>query len=111
MLLISHAASRTGAPLCFLRLAEELTQFPGVECWIFLLNGGELDDAFARVAPTLDVSALAAHGISLPDIPAELARRFREYSSRGIAICNTMSPQRFSRGLRGAAGPRSLLGP
>ncbi len=90
VLLISHSATRTGAPLCFLRLAEELTQIPGVECWIFLLKGGELADAFARVAPTLDVHALAAHGISLPDIPAELARRFREYSSRGIAICNTM---------------------
>ena len=90
VLLISHEASRTGAPVCFLRLAEELTKIPGVECWIFLLKGGELADAFARVAPTLDVHALAAHGISYPDIPTELARQFREYSSRGIAICNTM---------------------
>jgi len=95
VLLISHSATRTGAPLCFLRLAEELSRFSGVECWIFLLNGGELADEFARVAPTLDVPALAAHGISYPDIPAKLARRFRDYSSRGIAICNTVVLSNF----------------
>ena len=89
VLLVSHDASRTGAPLCLLKLAERLTRLPDVECWIVLKRGGELADAFARVAPTLDIDALAAQGLSVSQMAGIIARRYRDYSSRGIAICNT----------------------
>ena len=91
VLLVSHSAGRTGAPLCFLKLAERLTRLPDVECWIVLREGGELADAFARLAPTLDLGAVAAQGLSISHMPEMIAGGYRDYSSRGIAICNTIA--------------------
>ncbi len=95
VLMISHSACRTGAPLCFRKLAEELTRLPDVECWIVLQSGGELADSFARLAPTLDIDALAAQGPSRSDVPGIIAQRYREYSSRGIVVCNTAAVSDF----------------
>ncbi len=95
VLLVSHNASRTGAPLSLLELAERLTRSPDVECWIVLKRGGELADAFARLAPTLDIDALAAQGLNASQMAGIIARRYREYSSRGIAICNTAEVSDF----------------
>ena len=95
VLLVSHNASRTGAPLCLLKLAKRLTRLPDVECWIVLKRGGELADAFARLAPTLDIDALAAQGLNDSQIAGIIARRYREYSSCGIAICNTAEVSDF----------------
>ena len=95
ILLVSHASCRTGAPLCLLRLSEELSKIPDVECWTVLKNGGELSSQFARHAPTLDLSALAACGVARPDAPGEIASRFRDFSRKGVAICNTMAVSEF----------------
>ncbi len=95
VLLVSHSACRTGAPLCLLKLAERLTQLPDVDCRIILKKGGELADAFARLAPTLDLGALDAQGPDISHMPGILARAYRDYSSRGIAICNTIAVSEF----------------
>jgi glycosyltransferase involved in cell wall biosynthesis len=95
VLLVSHEASRTGAPLCLLKLAERLTRLPDVECWVVLKRGGELADAFARLAPTLDIDALALQGLSVSQKAGIIARRYRDYSSRGIAICNSAEVSDF----------------
>ena len=95
VLLVSHDASRTGAPLVLVKLAERLSRLPDVECWIVLKRGGELADAFARLAPTLDIDAFAAQGLSVSHVAGIIARRYRDYSSRGIAICNTAEVSDF----------------
>lgn len=95
ILLVSHAACRTGAPLCLLRLSEELSKIPNVECWTVLKNGGQLSAQFAKHAPTLDLSAMAAQGVARADAPGEIASRFREFSRNGVAICNTMAVSEF----------------
>ena len=95
ILLVSHAACRTGAPLCLLRLAEELSRLPDVACWVVLQQGGELADAFARTVPTLEVEWLVALGINRHDAPAVIASSFHQFSSRGIAVCNTLAVRDF----------------
>jgi glycosyltransferase involved in cell wall biosynthesis len=99
LLLVSHSACRTGAPLCLLRLAEELSRLPDFECWIVLLQGGELEDSFARVAPTLNVERLAEQGIAPRDIPDWIASSFHDFSSRGVAVCNTLAANPLHRAL------------
>jgi glycosyltransferase involved in cell wall biosynthesis len=99
VLLISHSACRTGAPHCLLRLAQALSGSPELECWIVLQTGGELGAEFARVAPTLDASRLAEIGISVADAPGVIASLFRGFTSRGIAICNTIAVSKFHAAL------------
>jgi glycosyltransferase involved in cell wall biosynthesis len=89
VLLVSHEASRTGAPLCLLWLAKELVRNSDFECWIVLARGGELTDEFARVAPILNVDLLPEQGIAREQAPDLIAARFREYADSGVAICNT----------------------
>ena len=100
ILLISHSAGRTGAPLCLLRLAEELTRLPDFECFIVLLQGGELEDSFARIAPTLHVDWLVAQGVNRRDVPAAIASAFHDFSSRGVAVCNTLVVSEFHEAFR-----------
>jgi glycosyltransferase involved in cell wall biosynthesis len=95
ILLVSHAACRTGAPLCLLRLAEELGRLPEVECFVVLKHGGELADSFARVAPTLDVERLVARGVNRNDVPRVIAAAFHQFASGGVAVCNTLAVSEF----------------
>jgi glycosyltransferase involved in cell wall biosynthesis len=95
MLLVSHSAGRTGAPLCLLRLAQELSRLAIVECWVVLPHGGELEDAFTAVAPTLVIDDLVARGIARDQVPYLIAASFHAYSSRGIAVCNTVAVSEF----------------
>jgi glycosyltransferase involved in cell wall biosynthesis len=95
VLLVSHTASRTGAPLCLLRVATELSKLPDLECWIVLQSGGELAVEFARVAPTLDVGQLVDQGVPRAKAPLLIASTFRACASRGMAICNTMAVSEF----------------
>ncbi len=95
LLLISHAACRTGCAYCLLHLAEEFTKLPDLECWIVLQQGGELAKEFARVAPTLDMSELVQYGMSRSELPGVIAEAFAAYAGRGLAICNTMAVSEF----------------
>ncbi len=99
VLLVSHSACRTGAPLCLLRLAEELSNVPGIACFVVLIKGGELADSFARLAPTLDVERLQAQGIKRHDVPRLIASTFHAFSSRGVAVCNTLAASPFHEAL------------
>jgi len=89
VLLVSHEASRTGAPLCLLRLAEQLARNSDFECWIVLERGGELEGAFERVAPVLSLDLLANQGVDREQAPDLIVALFREYAGVGVAICNT----------------------
>ena len=100
ILLISHSACRTGAPMCLLRLLEELNRLPDVECFVVLQQGGELAESFARLAPTLDLEWLVAQGINRQDAPGVIASAFHEFSSRGVAVCNTLAVHGFHSAFR-----------
>ena len=95
VLLVSHSACRTGAPLLLLGLAEELAKLPDIECFIVLQQGGDLADSFASIAPTLEVDWLLAQGINRHDAPRLIASAFHEFSSRGVAVCNTSAVPEF----------------
>ena len=47
-----------------------------------LQQGGELTDAFAQLAPTLEVDWLAALGVNRHDVPAVIASAFRAFIER-----------------------------
>jgi len=95
LLLVAHSACRTGAPLCLLRLAEELSRLADVEFWIVLQQGGDLADSFARTAPTLEIEKLIAQGVNRQEVPGFIAASFHDFSSRGVAICNTLAVSEF----------------
>lgn len=100
ILLVSHSACRTGAPLCLLRLAEELSKIPDVECWVVLRTGGDLVPEFARLAPTLGLWEVVEAGLATwEDAAGEIVDRFREYAPNGIAVCNTMAVSEIHRAL------------
>ena len=66
-----------------------------VECWVVLQQGGELADSFANLVPTLEVEWLAARGVDRRDAPRVIASAFHEFSSRGVAVCNTLAVSDF----------------
>lgn len=52
LLFVSHEASRTGAPILLLEVAQLLKQALGVRCMFLLRVGGDLEAEFAAVGPT-----------------------------------------------------------
>ena len=100
VLLVSHSACRTGAPLCLLRLAAELVRKPDFECFIVLKKGGELADSFAQLAPTLDVERLVARGMNRHTLPRQIASAFHDFASDGVAVCNTLAVSDFHAAFR-----------
>ncbi len=77
VLFISHDASRTGAPLLLLRLLRWLKAQSDISFEILLCQGGELENAFAAIAP---VSVLHKN-MGRPGI----ATRLRELFSDGVS--------------------------
>ncbi|MFH1116461.1 MAG: glycosyltransferase [Pseudomonadota bacterium] len=88
ILIISHDASRTGAPLALLGAVQELAKNPDFQCWILLWSGGPLEKDFPEVAPTLNLSTLGI-GLSEMDVLRYVLASFRVYANRCLAICNT----------------------
>ena len=84
-----------GCSAVLLRLAEELSTQADIECFVVLAQGGDLTDSFARLAPTLEIEWLVGHGISRHEVPRAIASAFHEYSSRGVAVCNTLAVSEF----------------
>jgi glycosyltransferase involved in cell wall biosynthesis len=105
ILLVSHSAGRTGAPLCLLRVAQELARRPDVEVWSIFQRGGDLIDSFAAVIPTLEIDDLVAEGVNPHDAPLLIATAFHEFSNRGIVICNTTAVTAFHEALAARSVP------
>jgi glycosyltransferase involved in cell wall biosynthesis len=89
VLLVSHAANRTGAPLILLELARELRSVEGIECWILVHEEGELLEEFSKAAPTLLLREAVRGGEAPDDAISRVARWFRGYAPRGVAVTNT----------------------
>ncbi len=87
VIVTSHDASRTGAPLIALNITRELKNKYGVECIVILARGGPLEADFAEVATVINFERLTAqHGIGnfAPHIMAILK------PSRTVAIVNSL---------------------
>src|SRR5262249_39893163 len=97
VLLISHEATRTGAPLCLLRLAQELVQNRDLSCWIVLDRGGELAGAFARVAPPGSGQDPVQQGPSRGQAPARVAPLLPAYAATGLPRSSANTPAPASR--------------
>ena len=52
ILFVSHEASRTGAPILLLEVAQLLKDSLGVRCMFLLRVGGHLEHAFRQIGPT-----------------------------------------------------------
>jgi len=92
ILLVSHEASRTGAPYALLYLADALQKLDRFDVRILTQFGGPLVDDFARVAPLCVATEHCGRlGISSADFAAVVAARFASLRPRGLALCNTVA--------------------
>ncbi len=89
ILLTSHEASQTGAPLALLGLLTELSQRSEFECWVLLNSRGPLESEFKKYAPTLNLDKLTQKGMSRHSALATIASRYQRYASSVFALCNT----------------------
>ncbi len=58
VIVTSHDASRTGAPLIALNIAQELKDTYGVECFVILARGGPLEEEFEKVGTVINIDRL-----------------------------------------------------
>jgi len=96
VLFVSHVADRTGAPLCLLRLLEQLACREDLDCRVVLHEGGELARHFSRAAPTLCVADLAADG-GRQGIIDMLAQAYRKAVENGAAVVNTAAGVSYAK--------------
>ena len=92
VLFVTHIANRTGAPLCILRLLEQLATRPELDCRVLVNEDGDLTPQFAALVPTLRVEDVAADGgigAARPAVIDRVARLFREDSTRCLVVVNT----------------------
>jgi glycosyltransferase involved in cell wall biosynthesis len=105
ILLTSHDAGRTGAPLSLLNLLAELTTKADFECWVLLNTDGPLEAEFARHAPTLNLDTFRHRGITSERFLGVLASLFRAHATRGFALCNTVATPEINVALAGQGIP------
>jgi|ERR1051325_10291428 glycosyltransferase involved in cell wall biosynthesis len=92
VLLVSHNAMRTGAPLTLLWLAQAIAGTGRFDVRIVVHGGGPLVEDFARVAPLCVAADHATRlGISASDVPDRIAAAFGALTPRGLAVCNTVA--------------------
>src|ERR1044071_242679 len=91
VLLVSHDASRTGAPLTLLWLAEAIRQDGRFDVRILTLTDGPLLDEFARVAPLCSLrETCISLGAGPGDVVQIIAEQFALLRPRGLTVCNTV---------------------
>ena len=92
LLLVSHDASRTGAPLTLLWLADALQKLDRFDVRIVTRFGGSLSNDFTRVAPLCKGNEYCRRtGVGDAEFPAVVATRFAALRPRGLALCNTIA--------------------
>src|SRR5207249_1852751 len=89
VLLISHDASRTGAPRCLLELAQMLQANSKQVVEIATCGGGDFLSDFARVAP---LTRLPSGGAEAIEAAEALLLRFTRSNPNGIILVNTVVP-------------------
>lgn len=93
VILVSHEATRSGAPMVLLRLARHLRSTSGIECRVMLLQDGPLREDFAAVVPTIVVP-------NVVDVFAGLADVLRHASAPCVVLCNTIATRRVAEQCR-----------
>src|SRR3954471_3303720 len=98
VLLVSHNAMRTGAPLTLLWLAQAIAKLRRFDVRIVAHKGGPLAEDFADVAPLCIAADYAARsGVGASEMPDRIAKAFAELMPRGLAVCNTVAVQEYNR--------------
>ena len=103
VLLVSHEASRTGAPLTLLWLAEALRAMDCFDLRIVTRLGGPLVKDFARIAPVCNGPDHYARLAVNPAVFATvIANGFAATEPRGLAVCNTACIAEYNEAFRRA---------
>lgn len=84
VIVVSHEATRSGAPQALLRLVRHVRSQPGCTARVVLLAGGGLEEEFRAAAPT------AAIPVSVGDYDA-LAGQLARSGTRCVVVCNTIA--------------------
>jgi glycosyltransferase involved in cell wall biosynthesis len=91
VLFVVHCTNRTGAPICTLRLLEQLVHRPDLDCRVLVNDDGELTPSFAKLWPTLQLDDVCHTGIGRAQAIAQVAQQFRDDSTRCVAVVHTVS--------------------
>lgn len=84
-IIVSHDASRTGAPLIILEIARTLASVHKIDVCCILGTGGDLEEDFKAVGPTIVCSRLREEGVgNFGFIPFLLKE-----ADRSFALCNS----------------------
>lgn len=91
ILVFSHDASRTGAPILLLSFLKTLKKLKGQEInlWIVLDQGGVLAEEFQACALTLEIPRMTHRNRSREDVLKELLQSFKRFTSSGMVLVNT----------------------
>jgi glycosyltransferase involved in cell wall biosynthesis len=100
---ISHAADRTGAPICLLRLVEQLSQVKSIDCRVIVHKDGELTSEFAKHAPVLRIDDVGAS--SREAAIGMVARLAKAEIVRGVIVTNTVATGEYSDAFSAAGLP------
>ena len=96
VLLVSHSAWPHGAPLCLLRVAEELSKAPRHRVFCRVADKGASWQIPSPAShPRWKSSGSWRRGSDRHDVPRLIASAFHEFSSRGVAVCNTLAVSEF----------------
>ena len=110
ILFVGHEAAPTGAPRILLRLVQEISADPEVECITILLKGGELEDQFRRHSHLYVMGTDPSDfGLRLSDydVDPELSKVFELFKANppAVAFCNTAVTNRVARYISGQGVP------
>jgi glycosyltransferase involved in cell wall biosynthesis len=89
---VSHDASRSGAPivlLSFLMVLQKIAPERGINLWIVLDRGGDLEPEFAACGPTLTIDHLVDEDYNREQAWRDVLTSFRQFAPEGMALINT----------------------
>lgn len=84
VVVVSHEATRSGAPHGLLRLVKDVQSRPGCSARVVLLTGGSLEGDFRAAAPTVSLHPYCG---SFDSVAATLAAS----GCRCVVVCNTIA--------------------
>jgi len=94
ILFVVHMANRTGAPICILRLLEQLVHNPDLDCRVLIHDSGNLAASYENLVPTLCIDDFAK-GNRAKAIQY-FAKLYRDEFRNCVAVCNTAATSQYA---------------